>query len=109
MAARFELVSNFQPAGDQPQAIEKIVRSEEHTSELQSPYELVCRLLREKKHRQTRQLGRGVPADPRRARVGRAVPATHELRCGTGGARRSRARNMGVALPTRRTILPTAS
>src|SRR5438094_7507442 len=25
-------------------------RSEEHTSELQSPYELVCRLLREKKN-----------------------------------------------------------
>src|SRR4051794_24067383 len=25
MAARFELVSSFQPAGDQPQAIEKIV------------------------------------------------------------------------------------
>src|SRR5207248_7065979 len=27
----------------------QILRSEEHTSELQSPYELVCRLLREKK------------------------------------------------------------
>src|SRR5207248_8989503 len=26
------------------------VRSEEHTSELQSPYDLVCRLLLEKKH-----------------------------------------------------------
>src|SRR6266705_2893593 len=28
-----------------------VTRSEEHTSELQSPYELVCRLLLEKKHR----------------------------------------------------------
>src|SRR5437867_6613693 len=28
---------------------ERLVRSEEHTSELQSPYDLVCRLLREKK------------------------------------------------------------
>src|SRR5207248_10899612 len=28
-----------------------LVRSEEHTSELQSPYELVCRLLLEKKNR----------------------------------------------------------
>src|SRR6266705_912086 len=28
------------------------VRSEEHTSELQSPYDLVCRLLLEKKNRQ---------------------------------------------------------
>src|SRR5437867_9601753 len=27
-------------------------RSEEHTSELQSPYDLVCRLLLEKKHRE---------------------------------------------------------
>src|SRR5437867_7269603 len=29
------------------------LRSEEHTSELQSPYDLVCRLLLEKKKRQT--------------------------------------------------------
>src|SRR5207248_7938095 len=28
-----------------------VVRSEEHTSELQSPYDLVCRLLLEKKNR----------------------------------------------------------
>src|SRR5207248_11604074 len=33
-------------AGNGP---EKGIRSEEHTSELQSPYELVCRLLLEKK------------------------------------------------------------
>src|SRR5437867_10061479 len=30
-------------------------RSEEHTSELQSPYDLVCRLLLEKKKKQHRQ------------------------------------------------------
>src|SRR5437867_4853050 len=30
-------------------AIKMIMRSEEHTSELQSPYDLVCRLLLEKK------------------------------------------------------------
>src|SRR5438094_7057368 len=30
-------------------------RSEEHTSELQSPYDLVCRLLLEKKKKQQRQ------------------------------------------------------
>src|SRR5256885_7283757 len=34
------------PQGDKPQ----IVRSEEHTSELQSPCNLVCRLLLEKKN-----------------------------------------------------------
>src|SRR2546426_9093740 len=33
----------------QPQAIDVVVRSEEHTSELQSPCNLVCRLLLEKK------------------------------------------------------------
>src|SRR5207248_8403457 len=32
------------------QALEADPRSEEHTSELQSPYELVCRLLLEKKN-----------------------------------------------------------
>src|SRR5437867_9617743 len=32
------------------------VRSEEHTSELQSPYDLVCRLLLEKKKKQIKQL-----------------------------------------------------
>src|SRR5207248_10428416 len=32
---------------------ELIVRSEEHTSELQSPYDLVCRLLLEKKKKTT--------------------------------------------------------
>src|SRR5437867_10120184 len=31
-------------------------RSEEHTSELQSPYDLVCRLLLEKKKKPTRRL-----------------------------------------------------
>src|SRR5437867_7346980 len=32
-----------------------LMRSEEHTSELQSPYDLVCRLLLEKKKQQLRQ------------------------------------------------------
>src|SRR5437867_4928377 len=32
-----------------------VSRSEEHTSELQSPYDLVCRLLLEKKNKQKRQ------------------------------------------------------
>src|SRR5688572_32053003 len=34
---------------DQPEALERHVRSEEHTSELQSQSNLVCRLLLEKK------------------------------------------------------------
>src|SRR5438094_6508796 len=32
-----------------PEVTRRILRSEEHTSELQSPYDLVCRLLLEKK------------------------------------------------------------
>src|SRR5207248_10186979 len=39
---REESVASFDPSAVQ-------VRSEEHTSELQSPYDLVCRLLLEKK------------------------------------------------------------
>src|SRR5256885_9294673 len=52
-------------------------RSEEHTSELQSPCNLVCRLLLEKKERHTHN---GRPASPasrkmreRRARISRAT------------------------------------
>src|SRR5437867_6463695 len=41
------------------------LRSEEHTSELQSPYELVCRLLLEKKHRSSEWRG---PSSTRSAR-----------------------------------------
>src|SRR5207248_8828362 len=38
-------------------------RSEEHTSELQSPYDLVCRLLLEKKNKQTIKL-QPLPSKP---------------------------------------------
>src|SRR5207248_5518075 len=46
---------------DDPHALVCLVfligrRSEEHTSELQSPYDLVCRLLLEKKKIQTKQI-----------------------------------------------------
>src|SRR5207248_6333457 len=37
------------PIGGGPTRVIAYVRSEEHTSELQSPYDLVCRLLLEKK------------------------------------------------------------
>src|SRR5437867_8416785 len=42
-------------------------RSEEHTSELQSPYDLVCRLLLEKKKRHTKHRLASCPdsADPK--------------------------------------------
>src|SRR5437879_9983005 len=40
------------PAGDEERRLEvKLIRSEEHTSELQSPMYLVCRLLLEKKNK----------------------------------------------------------
>src|SRR5256885_7181816 len=38
---------------ERPQARREIVRSEEHTSELQSPCNLVCRLLLEKKKKRS--------------------------------------------------------
>src|SRR5256885_12748214 len=42
------------------------VRSEEHTSELQSPCNLVCRLLLEKKKKLTDEMSVDVPASPLR-------------------------------------------
>src|SRR5438094_4516594 len=38
-----------EPVRDARRAANRLLRSEEHTSELQSPYDLVCRLLLEKK------------------------------------------------------------
>src|SRR5207248_10592205 len=43
-------------AGGVRRALRRIDRSEEHTSELQSPYDLVCRLLLEKKKQSMRSL-----------------------------------------------------
>src|SRR5256885_12211155 len=43
----------FEPRCGRKSVSAKIVRSEEHTSELQSPCNLVCRLLLEKKKRHT--------------------------------------------------------
>src|SRR2546426_9095859 len=41
-------------AGDRPRHVVEHVRSEEHTSELQSPCNLVCRLLLEKKKKKNK-------------------------------------------------------
>src|SRR5438094_2398799 len=46
------------------------VRSEEHTSELQSPYDLVCRLLLENKKRRTHAREPGATQDHGRRRAG---------------------------------------
>src|SRR5256885_4399961 len=43
-----------------------VERSEEHTSELQSPCNLVCRLLLEKKKHRHRQPDLGLPTSPHR-------------------------------------------
>src|SRR5438094_4267134 len=52
-------------AARQRRVRERRLRSEEHTSELQSPYDLVCRLLLEKKKNHARGgRGRGLRADP---------------------------------------------
>src|SRR5690349_21926901 len=49
-------------------------RSEEHTSELQSRRDLVCRLLLEKKKKKSRAPRPGGPTAPRHARCTRAPP-----------------------------------
>src|SRR2546426_3644537 len=43
------LMEDFFYAGGLPAVLKELLRSEEHTSELQSPCNLVCRLLLEKK------------------------------------------------------------
>src|SRR2546427_4686048 len=45
------------PAAERFAAVEALARSEEHTSELQSQSNLVCRLLLEKKKRNTHRRG----------------------------------------------------
>src|SRR2546426_1440051 len=49
------LTATFLTPGSRPRAFSRVPvqRSEEHTSELQSPCNLVCRLLLEKKKKQT--------------------------------------------------------
>src|SRR5438094_3152169 len=52
-----ELVARIRPTVSIPRhrrRCPRVHRSEEHTSELQSPYDLVCRLLLEKKNHQLR-------------------------------------------------------
>src|SRR5438105_5899480 len=47
--ARYGLAMEYSNAGDVERALDEFKRSEEHTSELQSRVDLVCRLLLEKK------------------------------------------------------------
>src|SRR5438094_4842804 len=49
-------------------------RSEEHTSELQSPYDLVCRLLLEKKKKTQPRLRSSWPSPPKPSSVGPRTP-----------------------------------
>src|SRR5690348_17951241 len=56
-------------------------RSEEHTSELQSPVQLVCRLLLEKKQ-QSRERPSPPPPTPRRL-AAPVVSSSRHARCGT--------------------------
>src|SRR2546427_7062142 len=54
-----------------PRAMPGSVRSEEHTSELQSQSNLVCRLLLEKKKTKDREVEHAEPHDQRRDRTAR--------------------------------------
>src|ERR1039457_79570 len=75
-------------AGSEPEWISGLAfrRSEEHTSELQSPCNLVCRLLLEKKE-ETRPNGRRVTGVPdTRCRCRRAGAASRVARVRESGA-----------------------
>src|SRR5258708_11086585 len=53
-----------QLAAGEDVAVDELARSEEHTSELQSPDHLVCRLLLEKKNRKTEAKAKTSVASP---------------------------------------------
>src|SRR5207248_8126031 len=53
-AASVRCRRNFACTGELPRTEAAFLRSEEHTSELQSPYDLVCRLLLEKKKKKAK-------------------------------------------------------
>src|SRR2546427_8756301 len=60
---------------DFDEAHERMERSEEHTSELQSQSNLVCRLLLEKKKSAKRTLRRGLPASEHATKTVRRATA----------------------------------
>src|SRR2546429_5518514 len=79
-ARRGDLVDERDDAGDGGQPVARELRSEEHTSELQSRLHLVCRLLLEKKKKSVR------PPDRRRymiktRRLCPVLPLSHLPRC----------------------------
>src|SRR5256885_7527562 len=58
----------------------RLVRSEEHTSELQSPCNLVCRLLLEKKKNKKQLIGHRQPHDANDLTTGPPLPAPSPMR-----------------------------
>src|SRR5258708_15304418 len=62
-AALVQELDGLRP-GRGPQPVQLLDRSEEHTSELQSPDHLVCRLLLEKKKKRRSQQDDGVRRQP---------------------------------------------
>src|ERR1017187_6940811 len=61
-----------------------IYRSEEHTSELQSPMDIVCRLLLEKNARLARKVEAGQGPDARQIAVGRQPPGNGDQQARMG-------------------------
>src|SRR3970040_2929579 len=59
-----EFVDQLKPEPGEPVVVKYTHRSEEHTSELQSPMYLVCRLLLEKKRKDTRKTQRSCSKRP---------------------------------------------
>src|SRR5437764_8651869 len=90
--------------GRLPNTVSANARSEEHTSELQSPMYLVCRLLLEKKNR-PRQAGGRRPVAGRYPRMGDDLAAgAVELRAHPGRAQRATAAGRRPALTRRRRV-----
>src|SRR5438309_3539258 len=79
-SGRFWSMDSFEGQSRDPQSLHKY-RSEEHTSELQSQFHLVCRLLLEKKKKVNMQKGKPTPGAPLGRHVGpdpRGQPYVHQ-------------------------------
>src|SRR5207247_4186380 len=95
------LLGRVDAEGNGLDGLELTLRSEEHTSELQSRVDLVCRLLLEKKNHNRRPM-RGQPACARRSALDdglrRREPVRQSsARCGPAGVSRRVRRRPGAA------------
>src|SRR5258708_9437991 len=97
------------PSVPRTDAQQAAARSEEHTSELQSPDHLVCRLLLEKKKQEPRGPARARPAAPNGAGSGEDLiqrPPRYPAAESRARLHRTSTRSPGLTLPSMHALSP---